>query len=158
MKLNGEQKEGLTTALCSAFNLDELERLVSFKLDQTLSHFARTNNLLNAAFDLVEWSSKQGRVAELIVGARTMNPANSELKEFAESYTLPKGVPKSPATPERLILRSSNFSNVEQWMQQMLLCTRAVRRVETVPQRSLPVRSASNSGPSAPPSRPMRRC
>lgn len=85
LSINSAQFEALVKALMAAFPSGaSLARLTRFKLDLNLATVA-TGNLHDQTFALVEWAEANGRLRDLIVGARQENPGNPTLAVFATS-------------------------------------------------------------------------
>lgn len=97
LTLTNAQLEALVKALLAAFpSPPSLSRLTRFKLDLNLSAVA-TGNLHDQTFALVEWAETNGRLRDLIVGARDQNPGNPTLAAFARSVGV--DVPDAPPSP-----------------------------------------------------------
>jgi hypothetical protein len=95
--LTREQYKALLQALCSAFSSDSLDQMVEFSLEQKLDEITLGANLSRRVFDLIGWAQRQGKLKELIAGARNENPGNPELKAFAEQFGHDvKSVPRVP--------------------------------------------------------------
>ena len=100
-ELTSRQLQQLNNALVDAFaTRKDLERMVRFQLDLRLDLITTSGNLIQTVFELVEWSSREGRLAELVMAARTQNPGNVALRNFAEEIGL------APATPPQAEVES----------------------------------------------------
>lgn len=83
MQLTGGQKKTLFHALLNAFpSVANLERMVSFQLEETLSEIAGGENLRGIMHTLIVWAETQGKLQELIAGACAENPHNPYLNKF----------------------------------------------------------------------------
>lgn len=99
LNLTAEQRRRLHNALLSAFpNSAGLERMVRFQLDENLRAVVGGDSLSDVVFNLIEWTESQGRLAELIRGARAEVPGNPALREIAEEL-LGGAVPASSPDP-----------------------------------------------------------
>lgn len=88
MKLNGTQYRTLFDALVSAFpRISDLEQMVSFEMGVNLPEIAY-GSLADQVFKLVQWAEAQGRLEELILGARRANPGNQNLLLAAQEVGL----------------------------------------------------------------------
>ena len=88
-KLSGEQYERFKNALVSAYDAEELKRMVRSCMDADLEAVAGgTDNLTTVVSDLVLWAERTGRLGALINGALRSNPTNPDLRQFAESLDL----------------------------------------------------------------------
>lgn len=84
-KLSGQQVRQLAEALTSAFpRKSDLERLIRYGLDRSLSEIAGGDTVSEIVFQVIEWAEAQGRVADLITAAIAENPRNPQLKKCAE--------------------------------------------------------------------------
>lgn len=88
---SGELLEKLHRALLAAFpSPTDLERMVTFKLNQNLNEIASPgDNLTTRTFRLIEWADASGKLNDLVLGAREHNPMNPTLREFAKKYFSP---------------------------------------------------------------------
>jgi hypothetical protein len=95
-QLDGERAAHLQKALQSAFpKRSELGRMVRFKLEENLQAIADGDNLSDVIFNLIEWAESEGRLQELIAGAREMKPNSPELKKFVEQSSVDIDKPKT---------------------------------------------------------------
>ena len=85
MRLSGSDKENLFNALLDAYRTyDELRRLVTFRLEESLSKISSQNaNQESVVLDLIEWAERQGRLSDLIWEACEYNNGNENIKNFA---------------------------------------------------------------------------
>lgn len=83
--LNGLQREQLDDALLSAFpTCSKLERMVKYRLNKNLSVIAGNGDLHDTVFRLTQWAEAEGRLEELVSGARKQNRQNPLLKKVAK--------------------------------------------------------------------------
>ena len=86
MTLTGTQRQQIRDALlAAATSATNLEQMVSLRLNQRLADISE-GNLSQQAFELVVWAEAQGRLDELVRGARTFFPGNEQLKTVAENF------------------------------------------------------------------------
>ena len=84
-KLNAQQKQELYEAIVSAFeDRNELERMVYFRLDMKLNLITPNPDFKHSVFELIDWANREGRIDDLIAGARAFKPENPDLRNFAE--------------------------------------------------------------------------
>ena len=77
--------EQLHDALLDAFRShDSLKRMVRFELDQNLDEVAGQGPLTDVVYRLVEWADAEGRLGDLLRGARAQNPGNERLRRLEE--------------------------------------------------------------------------
>lgn len=89
MKLNGSQKQQFHSSLMAAFSKSELERLVSFHLDESLENITEEGNKADTLLDLIKWAERKGHIQELIDACIKSNPTNEPLKEFSQQFNTP---------------------------------------------------------------------
>ncbi len=81
--VNRQQQEAFESALIKAFPTKAaLERMLMHQMGENLEAVAGGGALRDIAFQLIQWASSCGRLVELIRGARSENPGNSELQVF----------------------------------------------------------------------------
>ena len=96
-RLSGPELQHLVDALIDAFDYAGLRELALFKLDEDLAEIAAGSNLREAALSLVLWTSRQGRLKELIDGAIAQNPGNPGLQRFKrEVWSAPQALQEPP--------------------------------------------------------------
>jgi hypothetical protein len=84
MKLSGRDYQQLQHALLSAFSSDTLKQMLFFELGESLETIVSGGNLADTVFGLIRWAVAQGRLDDLIAGARSFNPGNADLQAFVE--------------------------------------------------------------------------
>ena len=86
-RLTGAQKQRLVDAMLSAFHTQtNLTQMVAYHLQVNLSAIVGAGSLSKQIFELMVWAEAQGKLEELIKGARTAVPGNADLKTFAEDF------------------------------------------------------------------------
>lgn len=155
--LNGKQRQHLVEALLHAFpNYPMLEQMVSFEMDENLAAIAGAGPQTDVAFTLVKWAEAEGRVGRLIVAARNKRPNNPKLRAFltdflADLHANPLdpekralaeeievaptldigGVPAPAGELEKILIKSVQFNDPEEWRQRMAKCELTVCRIES---------------------------
>lgn len=116
-ELTSTQTRELVEALTFAYpDYPALRFMVEVGLDKNLNAIASSQNILYAAFDLVQWAEAQGYLEQLIDAARAIKPQSPKLRRFAESLAL---APK-PEEYERIVLHSVKFvNNTDEWRSTM---------------------------------------
>lgn len=90
----------LHTALLDAFpTRDGLGMLARLWLNENLEAITASGSGAEVTLQLITWASSRGRLVELVIGARTANPHNLLLAEFADAW-LPEGAPAVLPRPE----------------------------------------------------------
>lgn len=98
LELKSAQLEALQHALVAAFpNRFAFSQFAQYKLDLDLDTIVSEVGLNQVAFELIGWARAQGRLAQIVAGARAENPGNPELKAFAEQVGIEASV--SPDAP-----------------------------------------------------------
>ncbi|MCC2667594.1 MAG: hypothetical protein K0Q72_65, partial [Armatimonadetes bacterium] len=81
----------LHAALLSAFpKRSDLERMLRFELDARLDEITDVGNLNDTVFRVIEWAEANGRIHDLIRGARNQNPGHAGLAALALRIPDPK--------------------------------------------------------------------
>lgn len=130
MKLTGAQSEKLSNALRLAFpSVEYLERMVRFKLDINL-HEIGYADLNNYVFRLIQWAESQGRLDQLIIGARQSNPKNIDLFDIAQELNLTVDNIPSKRELQRIIRAENSFLDINDWRLKLSLVEFQVCRIE----------------------------
>ena len=85
MSLTGPQHQQLQSALLAAFDEAGLRILARQELETDLDAVAGGKNKTEIVLNLIAWAEREGRVADLIAGARRQNPTNPDLQALAEA-------------------------------------------------------------------------
>lgn len=130
MKLSGKQFEKLQNALLNAFpQIDELERMTRFKLEVNV-HEIGFGDLRNYAFKLIMWAQANGRLQELVIGARQSNPGNKDLFEIAQELNLAITNVPSKRELQRIIRDGNGLLEINEWQSRLARIEYQVCRVE----------------------------
>jgi hypothetical protein len=85
LELTGQHLAQLQAALVAAFpNRFAFRQLTQYQLELDLDKVVGEGPINEVAFALIEWARAQGKLAQLIGGARAENSGNPELKAFAD--------------------------------------------------------------------------
>ena len=85
VELMDDQYERLRDALVAAFPSEaDLAQMVRFRLQGSLRQHISGANVNEIAFNLIAWAITEGRLAQLIAGARTQNPGHLALATIAD--------------------------------------------------------------------------
>ena len=92
MEMDDPQHKQLREALLKAFPTHkDLEMMVSNQLGENLSaRVGRDGNLEQTVFELVRWAEAEGKLKELVIGARKQNDGNPQLRNVAELFASEK--------------------------------------------------------------------
>lgn len=91
--LDGQQFKSFHRALLAAFTDETLAQMVTFNLDVNLTAVAGGSNLRATAYNLIDWSLRNGRLPDLIQGALNENPKNPALLDFVATLEMPSEIP-----------------------------------------------------------------
>jgi hypothetical protein len=79
-KLTGPQVQQIQDAIVAGYTPDSLQEMVRTQLDQDLAAIAHGDTFRAQVFSLIDWAERQGRVADLLLGACAANPGNVALR------------------------------------------------------------------------------
>lgn len=104
--LSGEDRRQIRVALLAAFpTIGELAQLCLYEYGQPLSSITATGPMGQVIFELIEYGVAQGKLHNLVHGARRMNPGNPLLRDVQErlfpqgtANTMPQPAPATEAT------------------------------------------------------------
>ncbi|MEO5729428.1 MAG: effector-associated domain EAD1-containing protein, partial [Byssovorax sp.] len=114
-RLDGKVTEQLQSALLAAFpTRSALTIMVRFQLGENLDALASPGSLKTTVFELITWAESQGRVADLVEGARTANPGNPALRAFAAAYSPPASPSVAPSRAGRTSLPHATLLEVHE--------------------------------------------
>ena len=81
MAVNKKDFQAYERALLDSFpNCDDLQRMVYYVLGVELEEVVGRGALRDVVFKLLRWADSEGRLSELMVGARQRNPGNDLLR------------------------------------------------------------------------------
>jgi hypothetical protein len=84
-----QTRKELYNALLSAFpSIADLGRVTFQELGENLSSISAGGNLGEVALNLIVWAGANGRIRDLVIGARTQNKGNATLAAFARTVGL----------------------------------------------------------------------
>jgi hypothetical protein len=86
--------EQLHAALCGAFNLDSLDRMLAFRLGKSRPAFVQNASLETVVYQVLDAASREGWLVELAQKAHAFVPGNPALREVAKAV----GVLDAPPT------------------------------------------------------------
>lgn len=112
----GRDFQLVSDTLEKAFSVEELRRLLRFKVDgKNLDSISLGRDYRTILFDVISEAERQWWTHKLILGAREMNPDNGDLLALAQRFNLaPTNTPNRPGL-ERLIQSSHSFLDVAKW-------------------------------------------
>mgnify|MGYP007042081286 CR=1 FL=1 len=98
LTLTPAEVEQFRDALLNAFTPGELEQVVYFGLEEDMASLVERGPARQMVTDLVKWANGKNKVAPLLARARTDNPGNPKLRQFAESLQARTGSLAGPVT------------------------------------------------------------
>lgn len=129
MRLGGSDSRLLSEALCDAFNLSELEQLLSFELNRSLATISLGRNFAQVVFELIQAANRQSWVDQLILAARRVNPANEKLFVAAQAAGLAPATP-APLNLEKIVRQGGFFLDVTAWRSRLAELEGKICRLE----------------------------
>jgi hypothetical protein len=87
----GVSFEEICNAFADAFNLQELDRMLRFRMDVRRDHIISADGMLNVIFELVSWAEREGREVELIQAAYRQKPIHALVRKINEKSGLAPG-------------------------------------------------------------------
>lgn len=130
MELSPAQIRNLTEALIAAFyKKTSLAQMVRFSLNENLDVIAGGTDLGEIAFNLAQWAEAHEKIEELLIGAREQNAGNSKLKAISQEL-LATTLDVTLDQLESIVQQSTNFIDIEPWLEQISQCSRAICRIE----------------------------
>jgi HAD superfamily phosphoserine phosphatase-like hydrolase len=83
---DNRQVEALTEAVCSAFDMNSLNRLVRFRVEEIVAEVDFTGSLKDVALRVVETVIRRGRLVQFVEAALASNPESPVLIEFCRTF------------------------------------------------------------------------
>jgi len=80
--MDGPQQKRLRDALCDAFDKNDLEELLSFRLEKSLDSIVGPGAFQTVVFKLIERAAREGWLGDLILAACDERPRNLSLQSF----------------------------------------------------------------------------
>lgn len=104
--------------------------MLRFHLDMNLERISSlSNDYDRIAFDLIGYAERTGKLNELLLGARAMNPKNDQLFAFSQQFGLAPGTPERPQL-EALIRSSNSHLDIAVWREKLGLLESQVCSIE----------------------------
>jgi hypothetical protein len=130
VELKGKQVEALRDALVQAFpTYKQLTALMRFELDENIAAHVAPGPMNEVALELVEWAQAEGRLDDLLAGARAQRPRNAALQSLLLELSLTSAPPPAGRL-EALVVASVPFEDVAKWRARMAAVERAICLVE----------------------------
>ena len=136
-RLFGAQKEALRDALMSAFyNRDELDQLLTFRLNRSLDEVAGPGNLKAVTLAVIKAAEGEGWTDALIRKAHEYRPNNPSLQGFFAAYVgstqrdVDRALGDSGAELERTIEALNAFQDVRAWRERLCEIEARVCRID----------------------------
>jgi hypothetical protein len=126
-RLSGLQKRILREAILEAFNRDDLELMLSDRLDTRLDVIVGSKSLEKQIYDLIEWAGRRAKLGQLIEGVRTERP------HLVATLAFSAPPPKTAAEPsrlERLVRNGEGIDRLGPMIERFLALQGQVCRIE----------------------------
>jgi hypothetical protein len=108
-QLTGAEIGELSGVLRGAFTPSALERLMEFRLEKQFADYAPINgNYQDAAFNILKSANQQGWIANLVDAARSENPGNPSVYDFAQRFEMTAVKPDQFQFVQERIIRPSH--------------------------------------------------
>lgn len=133
MNFTGADHKALADALASAFpSPEQLDEMLTARLDQPLALVAAPYPLGHAAFAVVKTFKARGHLLRLMAGARASQPDNAALAAVAERFSLATALPTKAKLDrlEKIVKAASQPFAVAVWRQRLERREICVCRVE----------------------------
>jgi hypothetical protein len=122
--VDGSQMEETRDALCDAFDLDDLDEVLRFRLNIVRRDIVADGPMKSVTFRLLEVAQRGGWENDLVVAAYRFRPRNPMIRAVYQKYGLaPRGFPDLTGLGalESIIRASNSTLNMDEW------CERAAR-------------------------------
>lgn len=126
-KLSGLQKRILREAILETFDRDDLELMVSDRLDTKLNVIVGSGRLDKEVYDLIEWAGQRAKLDQLIGGVTAERPHLATALAFSTPPTIASA---EPSRLERLIRNGEGIDRFGPMMERFLALQGQVCRIE----------------------------
>lgn len=128
---SGPESEALFNALVEAFDQDELDRLLEFRLEKKLRRIASLSKPYDTiVFQVLDNARRYGWLGQLVAAALEWNP-HPDLYAVARDLGLTAAEVNQTANLERMVKESSSFIDIRPWLSKLGQIEAQVCRVET---------------------------
>ena len=128
---SGPESEALFNALVEAFDQDELDRLLEFRLGKKLRRIASLSKTYDTiVFQVLDNARRYGWLGQLVAAAVEWNP-HPDLYAVARDLGLTAAEAKQTANLERIVKESSSFIDIGPWLSKLGKIESQICRVET---------------------------
>ena len=111
----GRDFQLVSDTLEKSFTLEELRRLLRFKLEENLDSISLGRDYRTILFDVISEAERKWWTHKLILGAHEMNPDNGDLLALANHFSLAPGNTPNRPVLEKLIRESNSFLDIAKW-------------------------------------------
>jgi hypothetical protein len=126
-KLSGLQKRILREAILESFSRDDLEIMVSDRLNARLNVIVGSGRFEKEVFDLIEWAGQRARLDQLIGAVTTERPDLASTLAFSAA---PPVTAAEPSRLERLVRNGEGIDRFGPMMERFLALQGQVCRIE----------------------------
>jgi V8-like Glu-specific endopeptidase len=131
MLLNGAQFQALDELLSTQLSLEELEKLVRYKLNTDLENIAGANPTRgHATFRILNYATRHLLIPDLIQGARALNPSIPELSVIFDDGCAGPILAADRMNLERVIRERSQFQDPANFRERLSRVETWVCRIE----------------------------
>lgn len=120
MNLTGPQLEQFSAALRDAFGVEELQRMLKFRLTKNLENYTSLRlDMQQMVFDLITKAQQEGWTLKLLQAASEYNPGNAQLQILGQAIgMMPDGLPDA-GTLERMVNISISMPDITAWRERL---------------------------------------
>lgn len=131
-ELTGLEIGEFSEVLRSAFTVEELARLLRIRLERQFDDYAPIRgDYRDAAFRISDGASRQGWIVKLINAARSENPGNTKLYDFAQRFELTAvTAPQLQAAQQRIVRKENKMVYPDVWMAKLGVIEPTICRIE----------------------------
>ncbi|MEM7128713.1 MAG: trypsin-like peptidase domain-containing protein [Chloroflexota bacterium] len=112
---DGADLQLVQNTLANAFTIEELRRLLRFKLNQNLDRIAFGEDYDTVLFRVLGKAESEWWTHQLILSAHEMKPNNGDLLALAEYFSLAPTNTPNRSNLEKLIQASNSFLDIATW-------------------------------------------
>ncbi|WP_027345047.1 trypsin-like peptidase domain-containing protein [Hamadaea tsunoensis] len=130
MGTDGPLLQRINEALLDSVNLSGLRRICTYGLGITLEHITTAGDLTTMVFDLTTELDRRGRLADLVLAARAVNPGNHLLAAVAAELFVEPVRQESRTSLEAMLRTADETVDFGDWYANLSRVAARVARIE----------------------------
>ena len=99
MSLTAAQRKQLHQTLTQSFNEEEMRQMLSLEMGEKLNNVSKSGTWPDRALEIIEWSERTKRTAELMAAAHNYRRRDDEKRPAVQSAPAPKAQQTADANP-----------------------------------------------------------